>query len=81
MKRIYVHKKGMSDDVINDLLKVNTAPGTAWQFRRKTNRWERSGTPQLVAHRWPGHPDFFCIKDLKACEEAEKKHKPNASGL
>ena len=81
MKRIYVHKKGMSDDVINDLLKVNTAPGTAWQFRRQTNRWERSGTPKLVAYKWPGHPGFFCIKDLKACEEAEKKNKPNASGL
>ena len=48
---IYVHKKGMTDDVINELLKVNTAPGTVWQYRRKTNRWERSGTPQLVAHR------------------------------
>ncbi len=67
---IYVHKKGMSDDVINELLEVNTAPGTAWQFRRKANQWKRSGTPQLVAHRWPGHPDFFCIKDLKACDDA-----------
>ena len=69
---IYVHKKGMTDAVISELLKVNTAKGTEWQFRRKAGRWERSGTPQLVAHRWPGHPDFFCIKDLKACDNAIK---------
>jgi hypothetical protein len=37
--------------------------------------------PQLVGYRWPGHPDFFCIKDLKAYEAAEKKNKPNAVGL
>ncbi len=69
---IYVHKKGMTDDVINELLKVNTASGTAWQFRRKANRWERSGSPQLVAYHWPDHPEFFCIKDLKACDNASK---------
>ncbi len=78
---IYAHKKGTTDDVIKDLLKVNSSTEATWHFDRKQNRWERGGTPKLVAYRWPGHPDFFCIKDLKACEAAEKKHKPSASGL
>jgi hypothetical protein len=79
---IYAHRKGTTDDVIKELLKANTTSSeTAWRFDRKENRWERGGTPKLVAHRWPGHPDFFCIKDLKACEAAEKKNKPSAAGL
>ena len=79
---IYAHRKGTTDDVIKELLKANTTSSeTAWRFDRKENRWERGGTPKLVGDRWPGHPDFFCIKDLKACEAAEKKNKPNAAGL
>ena len=78
---IYAHEKGTSDAVIKEVLKVNSTPEAAWRFDRKENRWERGGTPKLVAHRWLGHPDFFCIKDLKACEAAEKKNKPTASGL
>ena len=79
---IYAHRKGTTDDAIKELLKANTTSNeTAWRFDRKENRWERGGTPKLVGYRWPGHPDFFCIKDLKACEAAEKKSKPSASGL
>ena len=78
---IYAHKKGITDDVIKELLKVNSSAGAAWHFDRKANRWERGGTPKLVGYRWPGHPEFFCIKDVKACEAAEKKNKPGASGL
>jgi hypothetical protein len=78
---IYAHKKGTTDDVIKELLKVNTSTEATWHFDRKANQWERSGTPKLVGFRWPGHPDFFCIKDLKACEAAEKKNKPSAGGL
>ena len=78
---IYAHKKGITDDVIKELLKVNSSAEATWHFDRKANRWERGGTPKLVAYRWPGHPDFFCIKDLKACEAAEKKNKPSASGI
>lgn len=78
---IYAHRKGTTEDVIKELLKVNGNAGAAWHFDRKANRWERGGTPKLVAYRWPGHPDFFCIKDLKACEAAEKNNKPSASGL
>lgn len=78
---IYAHKSGTTDDVIKELLKVNSRTEATWHFDRKANRWERGGTPKLVGYRWPGHPEFFCIKDLKACEAAEKKNKPNASGL
>ena len=78
---IYAHKNGTTDDVIKELLKVNGSTAATWHFDRKANRWERGGTPRLVAHRWPGHPEFFCIKDIKACEAAEKKNKPSVNGL
>jgi hypothetical protein len=81
LMEIYSRKEGTSDEAIKELLKVNTPIGTAWRFDKKAGRWERSGVPQLVGYRWPGHPDFFCIKDLKAYEAAEKKNKPNAVGL
>ena len=78
---IYAHKLGTTDAVIKELLKINSGTGATWHLDRKANRWERGGTPKLVAYRWPGHPDFFCIKDLKACEAAEKNHKPSTGGL
>ncbi len=78
---IYAHRQGTTDDVIKEILKTNSTGEATWHFDRKANRWERGGTPKLVAYRWPSHPDFFCIKDIKACEAAEKKNKPTASGL
>ena len=78
---IYAPKNGTTDDFIKDLLKLNSKAGATWRFDRKANRWERRGTPKLVAFRWPGHPDFFSIKDLKACEAAEELNKPSAGGL
>ena len=79
---IYAHRKGTTEAVIKELLKANTTSSeTTWRFDRKENRWERGGSPKWVGYRWPGHPEFFCIKDLKACEAAEKKNKPNAAGL
>ncbi len=78
---IYAHSNGTTDDVIKELLKVNSSTEATWHLDRKANRWERGGTPKLVAYRWAGHPEFFCIKDIKACDAAEKKHKPSASGL
>ena len=78
---IFARKGGTTEAAIQELLQMKSLPGATWRFDKKANRWERSGTPKLVAYRWPGHPEFFCIKDLKACEEAEKKNKPNAGGL
>lgn len=78
---LYAHTKGMTDDIIKELLTINSTGLTPWHFARKTGRWERQGTPKLVAYRWPNHPDFFCIKDLDACEAAEKQNKPSAVGL
>ena len=78
---IYAHRKGTTEEVIKDLLKVNTPTGTSWRFDRKESKWQRDGKPKLAAYRWPGHPDFFCIKDIEACAAVEKKHKPTASGL
>jgi hypothetical protein len=78
---IYAHEKGTTDEVIKELLKVNSTPEANWHFDKKANRWERGGTPMLVGYRFPGHEDFFCIKDLKACDAAEKKNKPGVGGL
>ncbi len=78
---IYAHRKGTTDDVIKELLKVNTPTGTSWHFDRKESKWQRDGKPKLVGYRWPGHPDFFCLKDVDTCAVLEKKSKPSASGL
>ena len=78
---IYVHRKGTNEEVIKDLLKVNTPTGTSWRFDRKESKWQRDGKPKLSAYRWPGHPDFFCIKDVEVCATVEKKNKPSANGL
>ena len=78
---IYAHRKGTTEEVIKDLLKVNTPTGTSWRFDRKESKWQRDGKPKLSAYRWPGHPDFFCIKDVEVCASVEKKNKPSANGL
>ena len=78
---IYAHRKGTTEEVIKDLLKVNTPTGTSWRFDREEGKWQRDGKPMLSAYRWPGHPDFFCIEDVEACAAVEKKHKPSANGL
>lgn len=44
-----------------------------WYFNRQKQRWERSGKPRFVAYRWPGHEDYFCIKDVEACDAQEAK--------
>ncbi|MFN0128049.1 MAG: hypothetical protein ACKV19_15325 [Verrucomicrobiales bacterium] len=78
---IYSNRKGVTEEVIQDLLKVNTATGTKWRFDRKESKWHRQGKPKLAAYRWPGHPAFFCIMDVEACAAVEKINKPSASGL
>ena len=78
---IYVHRKGTTEEVIKDLLKVNTPIGTSSRFDRKENKWQRDGKPKLAGYRWPGHPDFFCIEDVEVCAAVKKKHKPSADGL
>ena len=67
--------KVITDDDIKDILKVNSAPGTSWQFSGKEHQWRRGGTPKLIAYREHGHDDFFSIRDVVAAEAAEKKDK------
>jgi hypothetical protein len=71
----------INDDDIKALLKLYDTPATNWRHDRKEKRWERGGKPKLVAYRWPGHPDYFCIKDVEACDAAEKSQKVEDSGL
>lgn len=40
--------------------------------RDAANRWEASGKPKYEAYRWPGHEDFFCVKDIAACAALDK---------
>lgn len=71
----------ISDDDIKELLKLYDTSSTSWRFDRRDSRWERSGKPKLIASRWPGHEDFFFIKDIEACETAEKKAKGSIKDL
>lgn len=43
-----------------------------WRYDRRDKRWESAGKPKYVAYLWPGHEDFFCIKDLTVCEVLDK---------
>lgn len=51
-----------------------------WRFDRREKRWEISGKPKLEAYLWPSHEDFFCIKDIAACE-ALAKQAPGSKGI
>jgi len=52
-------------------LKANAEDGKTWHYDGLNDRWERSGTPLLIGYAWPGHEDFFCIKDVKAVEAVQ----------
>ncbi|QIF05376.1 hypothetical protein [Roseimicrobium sp. ORNL1] len=79
---IHRQDKKITDEDIESLLKLyDTSAATNWRFDKKDNRWERASKPKLIAYRWPKHPDFFCIKDIEACEKLEKGKKADASGL
>lgn len=67
--------KFISDEDVNAVMKLYDTPSTTWRFDKKTNRWKRSGKPKLEAYRYPGHPDFFVIRDVEVCDAAEKKTK------
>lgn len=44
-----------------------------WHVDRDAqNRWEASGKPKFEAYLWPGHEDFFCVKDIAACAALDK---------
>lgn len=67
--------KFISDEDIKAVMKLYDSPSTTWRFDKKENRWKRSGKPKLEAYRYPGHPDFFVIRDAEVCDAAEKKRK------
>lgn len=73
--------KVITDDDIKDLIKVNALSGASWRYDKKEQRWERGGTPKLVAYREPGHPDFFSIKDVEAFKAAEKQRSTDKAGF
>ena len=77
------HRKGqqISDEDVKGLIDLYDTTTANWRFDRKDKQWERSGKPKLVAYRWPGHEDYFCIKDAEACEAAEKGRGAAAGGL
>lgn len=77
------HRKGqlISDEDVKGLIDLYDTTTTNWRFDRKDKQWKRSGKPKLIAYRWPGHEDYFCIKDVDACEAAEKGRGAGAGGL
>ncbi len=52
------------------LMKAN-ADGKTWHSDRLNHRWNRTGSPQLIGYLWPGHEDYFCIEDVKACDAVQ----------
>ncbi len=51
-----------------------------WRYDKKERRWESSGKPKLIGYLWPGHEDYFCIKDSAACDALDKSA-PGSKGL
>lgn len=81
MEVIQRKDRTITDEDIKALLKLYDSSSTNWRFDRREKRWERGGTPKLVAYREPGHEDFFFIKDIEACDAAEKKTKDGIKSL
>ena len=71
----------MDADDVKILLKANSADGRTWHFYRLDHRWERSGDPLYIAYLWPGHEDFFCIEDVKACEALQNCEASDLKGF
>jgi hypothetical protein len=63
--------RGMDAGDIKMVLKANAGEGHAWHSDRLNHRWNRTGSPQLIGYLWPGHEDFFCIEDVKACDAVQ----------
>ena len=63
------------------LLKANAGEGKTWHYYRLNHRWERSGDPVYIAYLWPGHEDFFCIEDVKACEAIQNSEATDLKGF
>lgn len=53
---------------IKTFLKANAGEKSTWNYDGMNHRWERSGSPKYIGYFWPGHEDYFCIEDVKACE-------------
>lgn len=60
-----------SPDNIKVWLKANADDGKTWHYDGVNDRWERSGSPLLIGCLWPGHEDYFSIKDVKAIETVQ----------
>jgi len=69
-----------SDD-IRIFLKANAGDGRTWHYDRLNHRWERSGDPLYIGYLWPGHEDFFCIEDVKACEAIQNSDASDLKGF
>ena len=63
------------------LLTANDGDGRTWHYDRLNHRWERSGNPLYIAYLWPGHEDYFCIEDVKACEAIQNRTAPDLKGF
>lgn len=74
---IYTRKNGnggqFTDADIKNILAGYKDQKRNWHEDRDTaNRWTASGKPKYEAYRWPGHEDYFCVKDIAACAALDK---------
>jgi hypothetical protein len=66
---------------IKILLKANAGDGQTWHYDGMNHRWERSGGPKCIGYYWPGHEDYFCIENVKACEEMQNSAAGDLNGF
>ncbi len=67
--------KASTEKTDSSAFDISTGPEKTWHFNQTKKLWERSGEPKLVGYRWPGHEDYFCVKDIAACDGLEKQIK------
>jgi hypothetical protein len=66
---------------IKMLLKANTPGASSWHYDGMNDRWERSGDAKAVGFLWRGHEDYFCIQDVKACEDMHNGDAADLNGF
>ena len=62
------------------LLKANVGE-QSWHYDGLNHRWERSGDSKYIGYSWPGHEDYFCIEDVKACEAIQNSAAADLKGF
>ena len=77
---IYQRQGRLIDTTDTKMLMKANAAGQTWHSDRLNHRWNRTGSPQLIGYLWPGHEDYFCIEDVKACDAVQDGETADLTG-